>query len=108
MEHPIFYISRSLHKSEHNYPITELKGTAAYYCVNKFKQYILGNPFQTILYTDHQPLVPIIMKCELNTSKHALWCDLFSQLQVKIVYQPGKAIVIADALSRIEKKRYHG
>jgi len=104
VEHPVFYISRSLHKSELNYPITELEGTAAYFCVNKFKQYILGNPFQTILYTDHQPLVPIIMKCEPNTSKHARWCDLFSQLQVKVVYQPGKRNIIADALSRIRKK----
>ena len=44
------------------------------------------------------------MKCEPNTSKHARWCDLFSQLQVKVVYQPGKRNIIADALSRIRKK----
>ena len=50
VEYPIFYISCSLPKSEYNYPITELEGTAAYYCVNKFKSYILGNPYQTILY----------------------------------------------------------
>ena len=104
VKHPVFYISRSLHKSELNYPITELESTASYFWINKFKQYILGNPFQTILYTDHQPLVPIIMKCEPNTSKHAHWCDLFSQLQVKVVYQPGKRNIIADAWSRIRKK----
>ena len=44
------------------------------------------------------------MKCEPNTSKHARWCDLFSQIQVKVVYQPGKRNIIADALSRIRKK----
>ena len=71
MEHPVFYISCTLQKSEYNYPITEL-GTEAYYCITKFKPYILGNSFQTVLYTDHQPLVHIIKKCELSTSKHAL------------------------------------
>jgi len=58
VEHPVFYISHSLHKSELNYPITELEGTAAYFCINKFKQYILGNPFQTILYTDSSTFSP--------------------------------------------------
>jgi len=104
IEHPVFYISRSLSKSEHNYSITELEGTAAYYCINKFKPYILGNPFRTILYTDHQPLVPIIKNNEPNTSKHARWCLLFSQLQVDVVYQPGRANILADALSRIKRK----
>jgi len=44
------------------------------------------------------------MKCEPNTSKHVRWCDLFSQLQVKVIYQQGKRNIIADVLSRIRKK----
>ena len=104
IEHPIYYVSRSLKKSERNYPITELEGTAAVYCISEFKPYILGNPYKTILYTDHQPLVPIMKRGEPNTSKHARWCSLFSQLQVDVVYQPGKANIIADALSRIKRK----
>jgi len=67
----MFYISLSLHKSEYNYPITELERTAAYYCVNKFIPYISGDPYQSILYSNYQPLVPIIKKCNLNSSKHA-------------------------------------
>jgi len=78
IEYPICYVSRSLKKSECNYPIIELEGTAAVYCVNEFKPYILGNPYKTILYTDHQPLVPIITTGEPNTNKHARWCNLFS------------------------------
>jgi len=104
IEHPVYYVSRSLKKSERNYAITELEGTAAFYCVEKFKPYILGNPYQTVLYTDHQPLIPLIRKCEPNTSKHTRWCSLFSQLQVNVIYQPGKANIIADALSRIKRK----
>ena len=103
-EHSVYYFSHSLTKSERNYAITELEGTSAYYCINQFRPYILSNSFQTILYTDHLPLVSIINKLEPATSKHARWCNLFSQLQVNIVYQPGKANIIADALSRIRKK----
>ena len=44
------------------------------------------------------------MKCEPNTSKHARWCNISSQLQVKIVYQSGKRNIITYALSRIRKK----
>jgi len=46
----IFYISRLLHKSKYNYPITELEGITVYYCENKFKPYVLLNPYQTIFY----------------------------------------------------------
>jgi len=104
LEHPICFVSRTLKRAEYNYSITELEGTAAYYCVSQFKQYILGNPYKTTLYTDHQPLVPIFQKNEPTTSKHARWCSFFSQLQIDVVYQPGKANVIADALSRIKRK----
>ena len=106
IEHPVYLVSRSLTKSERNYAITEMEGTAAYYCINQFRPYILSNPFQTISYTDHLPFFfSIIKKLEPATSKHARWCNLFSQLQVNIVYQPGKGSIIADALSRIKKKR---
>eukprot|EP00833_Pecoramyces_ruminatium_P007356 jgi/Orpsp1_1/1181388/evm.model.c7180000077042.1 len=104
IEHPVYFISRSIKKSERNYSTTELEGTAAFYCLTQFEHYILGNPFRTILYTDHQPLVPIIKKGIPSTSKHQRWCNKFSQLQVDIIYRPGKSNIIADALSRIVRK----
>ena len=104
IEHPVYFVNRSLTKSERNYAITELEGTAAYYCINQFRPYILSNPFQIILYTDHLPLVSIIKKLEPATIIHARWCNHFSQLQVNIVYQPGKGNIIPCALSRIRKK----
>ena len=33
-EHPVHYISRSLSKSEKNYGITDLEGSALIYCIN--------------------------------------------------------------------------
>ena len=104
VEHPIRFVSRSLKKSEFNYPITELEGTAAYYCLSEFNYYILGNPYKTILYTDHLPLVSIINKTDPQTAKHARWINDFSQSQVEVRYQPGKENKIADALSRLTLK----
>jgi len=40
VEKPIHYVSRSLKPEEVNYDITDLEGTAATYCTNKFKSYI--------------------------------------------------------------------
>jgi len=37
VEHPIFYVSRTLKKYELNYSVTDIEGTAAFYCTKKFK-----------------------------------------------------------------------
>lgn len=70
VEKPEHFISRVLRKSEFNYSVTDLEGTAALYCVKKFKHYILGNKFDTILITDHKPLVGICTNSEPTTSRH--------------------------------------
>ena len=59
-KHPVHYISRSLSKSEKNYGITDLEGAALIYCINKLKSFIMGNPMQTIVYTDHRPLIGLL------------------------------------------------
>ena len=43
IEKPIHFVSRTLNRAEENYSVTDLEGTAAVYCVKKFKHYILGN-----------------------------------------------------------------
>jgi len=66
IEHPIHFISRSLTKAEKNYGITDLEGTALYYCITKLKPYIMGSPFRTIVFTDHKPYSSIyIFFCSL-------------------------------------------
>eukprot|EP00833_Pecoramyces_ruminatium_P015176 jgi/Orpsp1_1/1189208/evm.model.d7180000070286.1 len=105
VEKPVHFISRVLKKSELNYSVTDLEGTAALYCVKKFKHYILGNKFDTILITDHKPLVGICTNSEPTTSRHLKWITTLSALQVKVQYEEGKKNVIADALSRMESER---
>ena len=103
-EKPIHFVSRSLKPAERNYAITDLEGTAATYCVKKFKSYISGNKYTTLLYTDHKPLVGLFKNKETNNSRQTRWVLLLSMLNVKVLYEPGKKNVIADALSRLKTK----
>lgn len=102
IEHPICFVSRTLTKAENNYGITDLEGTAAYYCCKKFRPFILGNKTKTTLYTDHKPLLGLFNNKEPNNSRQARWIVYFSTLQVTVKYEPGKRNNLADALSRIK------
>ncbi len=101
IEHPIHFVSRSLNESEINYSITDLEGTAAFYCCNKFKSYINGNKEETILYTDHKPLVGLFNNREPNNARQSRWVTTLSMLKVVVKYEQGKKNVVADALSRL-------
>ena len=101
LERPIHFVSRSLSRAERNYSITDLEGTAVHYCVKQFKFYIEGNPYETIVYTDHKPLVGLFNNKEPNNARHARWCIDLSMLKVIVKYEPGKKNALADSLSRL-------
>jgi len=102
LEHPVHFVSRTLEKAERNYSITDLEGTAVYFCAKKFKSYISGNKFETLLFTDHKPLVGLFNNKEPNNMRHIRWCITISMLRIKIIYHQGKKNSLADALSRIK------
>ncbi|OUM56524.1 hypothetical protein PIROE2DRAFT_49408, partial [Piromyces sp. E2] len=66
----------------------------------KFKPFITGNNYETILYTDHKPLVYIFKNKEPSSARHFKWISEFSILKVKVLYEEGKNNFVADALSR--------
>jgi len=102
VEHPIFYVSRTLKKYELNYSVTDIEGTAAFYCTKKFKSYLNSNNFKTILFTDHKPLVGLFNNNkEPNNARQMRWVVTLSMLNVIVKYEPGKKNVVADALSRL-------
>ena len=105
IEHPIHFISRSLTKAEKNYGITDLEGTALYYCITKLKPYIMGSPFRTIVFTDHKPLLGLFNNKEPNNARQTRWCLTASMLKVDIRYEQGKKNVVADALSRMKNDK---
>jgi len=103
-EKPIHYVSRSLKPAESNYGITDLEGTAAAYCVKKFKAYISGSKHETLLFTDHKPLIGLFQNKETVNARQTRWVLLLSMLKVKVIYEPGRRNIIADALSRMNAR----
>ncbi|GKE65785.1 putative reverse transcriptase domain-containing protein [Tanacetum coccineum] len=57
----------------------------------------------SVIYTDHKSLQHIFSQKELNMRQHR-WIELFSDYDCEIRYHPSKANVVADALSRKERK----
>ncbi|GKA02587.1 putative reverse transcriptase domain-containing protein [Tanacetum coccineum] len=55
-----------------------------------------------VIYTDHKSHQHIFGQKELNMRQRR-WIELFSDYECEICYDPGKANVVADALSRKER-----
>nr|GEZ43275.1 hypothetical protein [Tanacetum cinerariifolium] len=62
-----------------------------------------SDDFVRVVYTDHQSLQYILDHKELNMRKRR-WIELLSDYDYEIHYHPGKANVVADALSRKERE----
>lgn len=60
MDHPNSYTSGKLNKVEKNYLKTKHEGLGMIFSLQKFRHYLLANPF--IFYTDHQALKYLVNK----------------------------------------------
>jgi hypothetical protein len=65
-----------------------------------WRHYLIGHRYE--IYSDHKSLKYIFTKNDLNLQQRR-WLELIKDYDLGINYRPGKANVVADALSR---KRY--
>ncbi|WVZ71225.1 hypothetical protein U9M48_019837 [Paspalum notatum var. saurae] len=93
----IAYASRQPRKHEVNYPTHDLELLAVVYAPKKWRHYLLGNTCH--IYTDHKSLKYIFTQPELNMRQRR-WLELIKDYDLEVHYHPGKANVVADALSR--------
>ncbi|WVZ80910.1 hypothetical protein U9M48_028346, partial [Paspalum notatum var. saurae] len=93
----IAYASSQLRKHEVNYPTHDLELLAVVYALKKWRHYLLGNTCH--IYTDHKSLKYIFTQPELNMRQRR-WLELIKDYDLEVHYHPGKANVLADALSR--------
>ena len=95
--HPIAYESRKLNDTERRYTVQEKEMTAIIHCLRTWRHYLLGSKF-TIL-TDNVATSYFQTQKKLSP-KQARWQDFLAEFDYKLEYKPGKANVVADALSR--------
>ncbi|XP_073354657.1 uncharacterized protein [Aegilops tauschii subsp. strangulata] len=93
----VAYASRQLRKHEENYPTHDLELAAVIHALKEWRHFLLGNRCE--IYTDHKSLKYIFTQPELNLRQRR-WLELVKDYDVGIHYHPGKANVVADALSR--------
>nr|GFC86387.1 putative reverse transcriptase domain-containing protein [Tanacetum cinerariifolium] len=93
----ITYASRQLKKHEENYVIHDLELGAVVFAIRLWRHYLYGT--KCVVYTDHKSLQYILDQKELNMRQRR-WIELLSEYDCEIRYHPGKANVVADALSR--------
>jgi ribonuclease HI len=92
----VAYASRHLQKHEENYPMHDLELAAVIHALKIWRHFLMGNKCD--IYTDHQSLKYIFTQSELNL-RQKRWLELIKYYDLNIHYHPGKANVVADALS---------
>ena len=95
--HVIAYASCQLRKHEQKYPTHDLELAAVVHALKIWRHYLLGHQCQ--IYTDHKSLKYIFTQNNLNLRQRR-WLELIKDYDLEIHYHPGKANVVADALSR--------
>ncbi|GJV51391.1 putative reverse transcriptase domain-containing protein [Tanacetum coccineum] len=85
---------------EKNYTTHDLELGAVVFALKTWRHYLYGT--KSVIYTDHKSLQHIFDQKELNMRQRR-WIELFSDYECEIRYHPGKANVVADALSRKER-----
>nr|CAE02128.2 OSJNBa0035M09.12 [Oryza sativa Japonica Group] len=93
----VAYASRQLRPHEGNYPTHDLELAAVVHALKIWRHYLVGNRCE--VYTDHKSLKYIFTQPDLNLRQRR-WLELIKDYDMSIHYHPGKANVVADALSR--------
>ena len=95
---PVAFASKTLTSAEHNYANIEHELLGVVFGVLHFKHFTFGNEVNII--ADHKPLVSLLKKslaaCSSRLSRLIL---KIVDYPLKVMYQPGRKMVISDALS---------
>jgi hypothetical protein len=93
----VAYASRQLKRHEENYPTHDLELAAVVHALNIWRHYLLGNHCN--IYTYHKSLKYIFTQSNLY-KRQCRWLELIKDYDLEVHYHPGRANIVADALSR--------
>jgi hypothetical protein len=91
------YASRQLRKHELNYPTHDMELAAMVHALKIWRHYLIGH--KSDIYTDHKNLKYIFTQTDLNLRQRR-WLELIKDYNLEVHYHPGKANIVANALSR--------
>ncbi|KAD7116931.1 hypothetical protein E3N88_04199 [Mikania micrantha] len=100
----VAYASRHLKIYEKNYTTHDLELGAVVFALKIWRHYLYGT--KCVVFTDHKSLQHILNQKELNMRQRR-WVELLNDYDYEIRYHPGKANVVADALSRKSQVQIH-
>jgi hypothetical protein len=92
----VSYASCQLRKHEENYPTQDLELATVVHALKIWRHYLIGHRCE--IYNDHKSLKYIFTQNDLNLRQRR-WLELIKDSDLRINYHPGKANVVADALS---------
>ena len=93
----VAYGSRKLKTHEQNYPTHDFVLAAVVFTLKLWRCYLYGEKFQ--VYSDHKSLKYIFTQKDLNLEERR-WVEYLEDYDFTLNYYPGKANIVADALSR--------
>ncbi|GKE35154.1 putative reverse transcriptase domain-containing protein, partial [Tanacetum coccineum] len=99
-EKVISYASRQLKVHKKNYTTHDLEHGLMIFTLKIWRHYLYGT--KCTVFIDHKSLQHILDQNKLNMRQRR-WLELLSDYDCDIRYHPGKANVVADALSRKER-----
>jgi len=93
----VAYASRQLKVHEKNYLTHDLELAAVVFVLKIWRHYLYGSKFE--VFSDHKSLKYLFNQKELNLRQRR-WLEFLKDYYFQLSYHPGKANVVADALSR--------
>ena len=93
----VAYASRQLKKHKQNYPTHDLELVAVVFALKLWRHYLYGESFE--VFSVHKSLKYIFYQKDINARQRRLM-ETLEDFDFMLQYHPGKANVVADALSR--------
>ena len=93
----VAYGSRQLKNHEQNYPTHDMELAAVVFALKIWRHYLYGEQFE--VFSNHKSLKYIFTQRDLNMRQRR-WMEFLEDYDFTLHYHPGKANVVADALSR--------